>query len=202
MSDARPFQVDLAGVVDLLSRHIYSSPRVYIRELLQNGVDAITARREYAEENGLPIEDWGITIEPGADADGEFRLTDEGMGLTATEVSELLATVGRSSKKDILGMQRTDYLGQFGIGLLSCFMVCDEIHIVSRSATGANAVEWVGSSNGTFSVTELPESDHRIGTTVTLRPRFDTVELLTQPTVQQLATDYGEYLPVPIDVIR
>ena len=38
------FQVDLRGVVDLLSHHLYSSPRVYLRELLQNAVDATTAR--------------------------------------------------------------------------------------------------------------------------------------------------------------
>jgi len=36
------FQVDLRGVVDLLSHHLYGSPRVYVRELLQNAVDAIT----------------------------------------------------------------------------------------------------------------------------------------------------------------
>ncbi|MGO4636682.1 HSP90 family protein, partial [Streptomyces sp. 2RAF24] len=39
------FQVDLRGLVDLLSHHLYSSPRVYLRELLQNAVDALTARR-------------------------------------------------------------------------------------------------------------------------------------------------------------
>ena len=39
------FQVDLRGMVDLLSHHLYGSPRVYVRELLQNAVDAITARR-------------------------------------------------------------------------------------------------------------------------------------------------------------
>src|SRR5262245_35486223 len=39
------FQVDLRGVVDLLSHHLYGSPRVYVRELLQNAVDAITARQ-------------------------------------------------------------------------------------------------------------------------------------------------------------
>ena len=37
------FQVDLRGLVDLLSHHLYSSPKVYLRELLQNAVDAITA---------------------------------------------------------------------------------------------------------------------------------------------------------------
>ena len=41
----RTFQVDLRGIVDLLSHHLYASPRVYVRELLQNAVDAITARR-------------------------------------------------------------------------------------------------------------------------------------------------------------
>ena len=37
------FQVDLRGLVDLLSHHLYSSPKVYLRELMQNAVDAITA---------------------------------------------------------------------------------------------------------------------------------------------------------------
>ena len=39
-AEAYAFQVDLRGLVDLLSQHLYSSPRVYIRELLQNAVDA------------------------------------------------------------------------------------------------------------------------------------------------------------------
>jgi len=42
------FNVDLRGIVDLLSHHLYASPRVYVRELLQNSVDAITARRSGA----------------------------------------------------------------------------------------------------------------------------------------------------------
>jgi molecular chaperone HtpG len=47
------FQVDLGGVVDLLSRHLYSGPRVYLRELLQNAVDAVAARGEY-DRDGTP----------------------------------------------------------------------------------------------------------------------------------------------------
>ncbi len=44
VEDSYTFQVDLRGIVDLLSHHLYSSPRVYLRELLQNAVDAVTAR--------------------------------------------------------------------------------------------------------------------------------------------------------------
>jgi len=35
------FQVNLAGIIDLLSTHTHSTPDVSVRELLQKGVDAI-----------------------------------------------------------------------------------------------------------------------------------------------------------------
>lgn len=45
MEDYR-FQVNLGGMIEILSDHLYSSPDVYIRELLQNAVDAITGRKK------------------------------------------------------------------------------------------------------------------------------------------------------------
>ncbi|VXB24743.1 HSP90 family protein [Microbacterium sp. 8M] len=188
---AQQFQVDLRGVVDLLSRHIYSGPRVYLRELLQNARDAITARREVDGSGGT------IRIRPLPGPGGEFVLSDDGVGLTADEVAELLATVGRSSKRDIFDLPRDDYLGQFGIGLLSCFMVADEIVIRSRSARGGSAVEWIGSADGTFRVRELDE-ELPIGTSVHLVPRFDAGDLLRADAVRELATAFAEFLPVTV----
>lgn len=192
-AEVKQFQVDLRGVVDLLSRHIYSGPRVYLRELLQNARDAITARREFDGSGSR------ITITPLSDASGEFVLRDDGIGLTAAEVADLLATVGRSSKRDIFDMPRSDYLGQFGIGLLSCFMVADTIVIRSRSARGGASVEWSGSADGTFQVVELDE-ELPIGTSVHLVPRFDADELLRPAAVRELATTFGEFLPVRVTI--
>ena len=122
------FQVDLRGVVDLLSHHLYGSPRVYVRELLQNAVDAITARRT-AEPDAPAL----VRIEPPEiTGDGTLRVHDTGIGLTEAQVHELLATIGRSSKRDELGFARHEFLGQFGIGLLSCFLVADEIQVLTR----------------------------------------------------------------------
>jgi molecular chaperone HtpG len=133
------FQVDLRGIVDLLSHHLYASPRVYVRELLQNAVDAITAVRQ--EETGdtarISIESAGTT------GDGSLRIADNGIGLTEAQVHELLATIGRSSKRDELGFARHEFLGQFGIGLLSCFLVADEIRVHTRHAD-APPVLWTG----------------------------------------------------------
>ena len=193
--DLQAFQVDLRGVVDLLSRHIYSSPRVYLRELLQNGRDAITARAEFDGGTGGRT----IRISPIDSNNDEFVIRDDGIGLTASEMVELLSTVGRSSKRDIFDLPRSDYLGQFGIGLLSCFMVAERIVIRSRSARGGAGVEWVGNGDGTFSVREV-EGELPIGTSVHLSPRFDQAELLSTASVLSLAATFGEYLPVPVRV--
>ncbi|MFI0447709.1 HSP90 family protein [Actinomadura sp. 6N118] len=182
------FQVDLRGVVDLLSRHLYSSPRVYLRELLQNAVDAITAR---GGEGGT------VTVET---HDGLLRVHDNGIGLTEDEVHRLLATIGRSSKRDELGFARHDFLGQFGIGLLSAFLVADEIEVVTRSATSetGTAVTWTGFADGRYQVG--PGERDEPGTTVTLRPRPGSADLLAPATVAELARAYGSLLPVELIV--
>jgi molecular chaperone HtpG len=178
------FQVDLRGIVDLLSHHLYASPRVYVRELLQNAVDAITA----AEVPGLV----SITTGP-----GRLEVTDNGIGLTEAQVHELLATIGRSSKRDELGFARHEFLGQFGIGLLSCFLVADEIRVHTRRA-GAEPVLWTGYSDGRYSV--APGDEREPGTTVTLLPRRGAEPLLSGATVRELATLYGSLLPVRVEV--
>lgn len=192
VSESRPFQVDLRGVVDLLSRHIYSSPQVYLRELLQNGRDAIRARRlvdPSAPQGLIQVEVEGQTV----------IVTDNGIGLTSEEATELLATVGRSSKRDeVLGLRRSDFLGQFGIGLLSCFLVADEIIVRSRSAVGGQAIEWIGSAEGTFRISCL-EQDLPIGTQIRLHARADEAGLCAPEQVRELLKKFGEFLP---DVIR
>ncbi len=202
-SGGAAFQVDLRGMVDLLARHLYSSPRVYVRELLQNGVDAITARA------GLegPRTPARIVLRPLPD--GGLEVRDSGVGLTRDEARELLATIGRSSKRDVeLGTGREEYLGQFGIGLLSAFMVADEIELVSRSArptaAGGRAapVRWRGLADGRYELDELADDDPTApdepGSVVRLRPRRDTEHWLAPDTVTALAQDFGSLLPVEV----
>ncbi|MFJ6730303.1 MULTISPECIES: HSP90 family protein [unclassified Streptomyces] len=190
------FQVDLRGLVDLLSQHLYSSPKVYLRELLQNAVDAITARR--AEEPGAPAR---VRLFA---ADGRLRVEDSGVGLTESDVHSLLATIGRSSKRaDGLQEVRSDFLGQFGIGLLACFVVAERIRVVSRSSRTPDAppVEWTARDDGSYTVrTVAHEERPEPGTTVHLTARAGAAEWLTERRVLQLARDFGSLLPYDVRV--
>lgn len=190
------FQVDLRGIVDLLSHHLYSSPRVYLRELLQNAVDAITARR--ALDSDAPA---AVRVEtPQTTNDGTLRVHDTGIGLTESEVHEFLATIGRSGKRDDLGFARHEFLGQFGIGLLSCFLISDQARVLTRSARGGPTVEWTGYADGRYRVTVAAEERAEPGTTVILSPREGMQPWASAATVKDLATFFGGLLPFEVAV--
>ena len=203
METSHAFQVDLHGIVDLFAHHLYSSPRVYLRELLQNAVDAITARR--MAEPHCPA-----TVRLKPDGNGGLCVRDTGIGLTSAEAAELLATIGRSSKRiDDLEAARGDYLGQFGIGLLSSFMVAEQIEMYCRSAIDLTAppILWRGHADGTYTLDTITLDEYAAaagsdepGSTVKLRPRHGQEHWLTPDTVQTLATAYGSLLPLDISM--
>ncbi|MEW2483333.1 ATP-binding protein [Mycobacterium sp. NPDC049093] len=195
------FRVNLGGVIALLSKNLYSSPGVYVRELIQNAVDAIAARDAFDDAPAprvITISPYGVAS-PHSPAD-EFALTDAGIGVSPAQVEQFLATVGASSKSDELQRSRRTYIGQFGIGLLSCFLIADEITVVSRSATGADPIEWVGRSDGTYTIRTITD-EAAVGTTVRLQPRPDMIGWARAEQVSPLVQKYAEFLPVAIKVL-
>lgn len=200
-SQQQNFRVDLGGVIALLSKNLYSSPGVYIRELIQNARDAIVARDARSDATAprtITISPCGVAS-PDSPAE-EFSITDAGIGVSLEQVESFLATVGASSKREELERSRRTYLGQFGIGLLSCFLIADEITVVSHSATGTQPIEWVGNSDGTYRVHTLT-ADIPIGTTVRLRPRPDMIGWARIEQVTPLVQKYAEFLPINISVL-
>jgi molecular chaperone HtpG len=191
------FQINLRGIIELLGSHLYSRPEVFVRELLQNAVDAITARL-----NVEPQHQGEITFELTAPRGKPPTLvmTDNGIGMTEAEVHQFLATIGESSKRDAEGRKIEDFLGQFGIGLLSCFVVSDEIVLVTQSAkSDAPAVEWRGRADGTYGVRTL-SGDFAPGTQVYLTGRDASREFFRGERLRELVAHYGLLLPYPIVV--
>src|SRR5260370_42026456 len=190
------FQFNLGGIIDLLSNHTYSSPEVYVRELLQNGVDAIVARKQTEPEHQgeIHIELLDQNLEAGTVP----PFTDNGIGLTEDDIHLFLATIGQTSKRDEWLSQRTDFIGQFGVGLLSCFMVCDEVIVTTCSIKpGAQTIEWRGRADGTYSLAGL-EGKMAPGSEVRLHCKSGSEDFFRPEAVTRLARQYGGLLPFPI----
>lgn len=173
---------------------------MYVRELIQNAMDALIAREALGQPTPrtITLSPCGVTS-PGSPAD-LFTITDHGIGVSHEQVEQVLATVGGSMKREDLERARRTYIGQFGIGLLSCFLITDEIVVVSRSATGDDPVEWTGRIEGTYR-TRLLEPDVPVGTAVHLRPRPEAVGWVRPEQVLPLVQRYAEFLPVEIRVL-
>jgi molecular chaperone HtpG len=192
------FQVNLRGIIDLLANHLYSGPEVFVRELLQNAVDAIHAR-----EKLQPDFRGEISLELVASRGGKpatLVVSENGIGLTEEEIHRFLATIGESSKRGLAGERLADFIGQFGIGLLSCFMVSEEIVAVTRSATGNTpTMEWRGRADGTYTVKKL-DADIAPGTQVYLTCKEGCEEFFERDRLEELARHYGGLLPYPIRI--
>lgn len=186
------FQVNLKGMIALLSEHIYSNPRTFVRELLQNGIDAITALRSLDES--LQGE---IRVE--LDDDGAMIFEDNGIGLKEEEIHQVLTVIGESSKRGELDSK--DFIGRFGIGLLSCFVVSNEIVFETRSAMSKQALRWCGKADGTYETVAL-EEERPIGTRVMLTPKPEWRHLFEFDAFKRNLEFYGNALPYPVYLER
>ncbi len=198
------FKVNLGGMIDILSNHLYSSPDVFVRELLQNGTDAISARM--ISDNDFPEENAKIEIEVEEGKRIIFR--DNGTGLNEEEIHKFLSVIGQSSKYDIENNRASgDYIGRFGIGLLSCFMVTDYICVRTRSyKTPDTVLEWKGMADGTYTIEES-DADIAVGTEIIIennkKSKDGTIDdYYNCDNIANLIYYYGLFLKYPVYTIN
>lgn len=182
------FQVNLKGMIALLSEHIYSNPSTFVRELLQNGVDAITAFRSLDESH-----EGQICVR--LTSDGSMIFEDNGIGLKEEEIHEVLTVIGESSKRGAFDSK--DYIGRFGVGILSCFVVSDKIVFETRSAMSSEVLRWCGKADGTYETIRL-DAMRPIGTRVLLTPKPEWRHQFEYDTFKRNLQFYGNALPYPI----
>ncbi len=123
--------VDLNGVMSVLSKHLYSTPTVALRELVQNAHDSILRRR-------LEQPDWQgpSRIEViGDSASNTVRIVDTGAGLTEHEIHAYLATVGVGYTRGLRqsGHEDSGLIGMFGLGFLSAFVLARRVSVRTTS---------------------------------------------------------------------
>lgn len=186
------FKVDLKGIIRLLSDNLYSSDHVFLRELLQNAVDAIAARKKAdAEFTGGKIT---VTYRR-SKSGSQLTFADNGIGLTQEEIHSFLSVIGQSSKRGETA--RSSFIGQFGIGLLSCFLVTNEIKVITRSVWEEKGYQWVGKSDGSYAVTELKKKVEA-GTQIHIKLTGGKADTFSEQEIVNDLSGYGFLITTPV----
>lgn len=134
------FELDRAAVLELFTGdNLYRDPHAFVRELLQNALDATRARAHLFghESAGIDVACW--------EDDRGFvwvRVDDDGIGMDEDALRKYFLRVGKSYyrstefKADLARRGQSDrpfgVISRFGVGVLACFMVGDRVEITSR----------------------------------------------------------------------
>ena len=159
----------------LTGKNLYSDPCVFVRELLQNSIDAILWRGE--NDSSFNAKEHGkITITTWHDGDGQgwFKIEDNGTGMDENIIEKYFLKAGRSyydsddfrrDKKNSSKKSNYKPISRFGIGILSCFLSDSDNKLevsTKRYTNGSKAIRLsVTGLNGLYKLatTEQDRSD-------------------------------------------
>ena len=158
------FQTETKELLHLMIHSLYTRKDIFLRELISNASDALD-RLRYESLTRHELLDGNDKFEIRLDVDRSARtltIGDTGIGMSREEVIAHIGTIARSgtaelrrklqeagSADDVAG-----WIGQFGVGFYSAFMVADRVKLVTRRAGETAATEWESAGAGTYSIKE------------------------------------------------
>ncbi|KJS56938.1 histidine kinase [Streptomyces rubellomurinus subsp. indigoferus] len=199
--DLRTTEVDLGGLVNVLATHLYSTPLVALRELVQNAHDSHT-RRFLEDPDGALADGSRPVIRVRADgARRTVSIEDTGAGLTEPEIHAYLATVGTGYTRmlrELTGNQ--ELIGAFGLGFLSAFSVADEVTVTTTSHREPHLGHRYRSRGGEQYRVEPVPARPRPGTVVELALKPEHGHLADEHALREVLGRYCVLLPIPVHV--
>lgn len=175
------FEFDRGRLLDLLVGHaIYNDATVAIRELLQNAIDAVRFKNHLdakeAEAAGNSRPTMG-KVSVTWDTDSRCLVVeDSGTGMDLDIIRYHLMRVGSSfydTPQFTTEHKGFTPISRFGIGILTCFMISDDIEIVTLKSSCGYRIR-MSSVHADYLLRELPLGDPKLtgiephGTRVTL----------------------------------
>ena len=201
MKETGKISVNSDNLMPIIKKWLYSDRDIFIRELVSNGVDAISKYKKLvqmgeAEEK----ENYRVTVKADKDA-GTLTFTDNGIGMTKEEVEKYINQVAFSGAADFLEKYESagssDIIGHFGLGFYSAFMVADKVTIKTLSyVKGAEPVLWESDGSDEYTISDTDKTD--AGTEITLYLNDESKDFAENYTVREVLHKYCGFMPVEI----
>lgn len=190
-------KTNFEGLIRLLADGLYSTSDIFVRELVQNGHDSIV-RREALKETFYQGE---ISIIYDS-SEKSITFTDNGIGMDELDIENFLSVIGSTgtgiSRGELEDMFSEELIGQFGIGMLSSFLVASKVRVQTHKVNSDTAYQWVnyGSTECELSLIDRKE----VGTAVTVFVRPDFTYLLDRQKLEEIIRRYCDFISVPVKI--
>lgn len=189
--------IDAQNIMPVIKRWLYSDKDIFIRELVSNGVDAISKYKMMGRGEG---EELKVTVRVDKEA-GTISFIDNGIGMTAEEVDKYINQVAFSSAEEFLknytAGDQSGIIGHFGLGFYSAFMAASKVVIDTLSfQDDAEPVLWESEDGMHFEMEAGTRTER--GTTITLHILEEEKEFLDGWRTREVLDRYCGYMSVPI----
>ena len=189
--------IEFDSVLRAISKQIYETPHAFLRENVQNAIDAVRIQALRDERDAAESE-YVIEVHVG---NASVSVRDNGIGMSRADLQGFFWTIGSSGKRG-REAREAGCVGMFGIGGFANFGVCDRLTVTSKDG---------GSETGT--ATSLSVEDIRKAGTAIPKvrivdsgdadPRGTLVvgELKSPPNVGELKAylrDFVRYVPIDV----
>lgn len=197
-------RISSENMMPIIKKWLYSDKDIFLREIVANGVDAITKYKKLVEMGEVKpaddsAEEYRIDVRTD-EAAKTLTIEDNGIGMTEEEVEKYITQIAFSGAEDFLQKYEKasgdGIIGHFGLGFYSAYMVASDVEIFTKSYKGTPAVHWESDGNATYKIGEAEERGR--GTKIVLHIADEEKECLNEYTIRSLLRKYCSFMPYPV----
>ena len=197
-------RISSQNMMPIIKKWLYSDKDIFLREIVANGVDAITKYKKLVEMGEVKpaddsAEEYRIDVRTD-EAAKTLTIEDNGIGMTEEEVEKYITQIAFSGAEDFLQKYEKasgdGIIGHFGLGFYSAYMVASDVEIFTKSYKGTPAVHWESDGNATYKIGEAEERGR--GTKIVLHIADEEKEFLNEYTIRSLLRKYCSFMPYPV----
>ncbi len=196
-------KISSENMMPIIKKWLYSDKDIFLREIVANGVDAITKLKKLINMGEATADDEEYCIKISVDKKAKtLTVEDNGIGMTAEEVENYITQIAFSGASDFIKKYENaggdGIIGHFGLGFYSVYMVSENVEIFTKSYKDAPAVHWESDGNATYSIEECDKLTR--GTKIVLHVSAAEKEFLEENAVKNLVKKYCSFMPYNVYV--
>lgn len=196
--------INSENLFPIIKKWLYSDTDIFVRELVSNGVDAISKVKKLVSLGEAKADDEAADYRVCVRTDENAKtitISDNGLGMTADEVKKYINQVAFSGACDFIEKYKDaaddPIIGHFGLGFYSAFMVAENVEIQTLSyQDDAAAVSWQSDGESTYEMDSGTRQTR--GTDIILHVNEDGEAFLKEAKMRAVLEKYCSFMPVEI----